>query len=90
MRPQIVRQMAAFYAARTTAAVDQDTATAEMLGHIAPARSHTFRSGEKSGWRKAFTPEHRRLFREVAGDLLIELGYEKDHSWIGEPAPAMS
>jgi hypothetical protein len=25
----------------------------------------------------------RRVFAEEAGDLLIELGYEKDDAWIG-------
>jgi hypothetical protein len=32
-------------------------------------------------WRKAFTAEDRRMFHRAAGDLLIDLGYEKDSSW---------
>jgi len=33
------------------------------------------------GWRTSFTPENKALFKEVAGDLLIQLGYEKDNDW---------
>jgi hypothetical protein len=88
-RPEIVRQMAEFYAARTSAPLDVDACVAAMLRSIEPSKSHTFRSGEKAGWRKAFTPEHRRLFHQIAGDLLIELGYEKDDSWVESPQPAV-
>jgi sulfotransferase 6B1 len=81
-RGQLVRSMAEFYAARCTKPIDIEACTSSMLAAVAPAKSHTFRSGETSGWRKSFTPEHRRLFQETAGDLLIELGYEKDDSWV--------
>lgn len=43
--------------------------------------SPTFRRGRIGNWREHFTPEHKRAFKEVAGDLLIELGYEKDLKW---------
>lgn len=48
---------------------------------IQPRRSRTFRSGKAGGWREHFTPEHKRLFLDVAGDLLVQLGYEKNDSW---------
>ena len=32
-------------------------------------------------WRAAFTGGDRRVFKGEAGDLLVELGYEKDHAW---------
>lgn len=32
-------------------------------------------------WKTVFTPSDRRAFAREAGDLLIELGYEKDRSW---------
>lgn len=44
--------------------------------------STTYRKGSKIGrWKEYFTPEHKALFKEVAGDLLIGLGYEQDYSW---------
>jgi hypothetical protein len=48
---------------------------------INPKKSPTFRSGKTGEWKKYFTPEHKKLFKEVAGDLLIRLGYEQDNDW---------
>ena len=48
---------------------------------INPSRSPTFRSGKTGEWKKHFTHEHKRIFKDVAGDLLVRLGYEKDHDW---------
>jgi hypothetical protein len=48
---------------------------------IRPGKSHTFRSGKTGGWREHFTEEHKRLFKEVAGDLLVRLGYEMSNEW---------
>ena len=48
---------------------------------IDPHRSPTFRSGKAGGWRTQFSPDNKQLFKDVAGDLLILLGYERDHGW---------
>jgi hypothetical protein len=48
---------------------------------INPQRSPTFRSGKVGGWRDQFSPENKALFKEVAGDLLVQLGYEQDDHW---------
>ena len=48
---------------------------------IDPAQSPTFREGKTGSWRKYFTPEHKKLFKQVAGDLLIRLGYERGADW---------
>ncbi len=48
---------------------------------IQPKNSPTFRSGKTGEWKKYFNDEHKRVFKEIAGDLLIQLGYEKDHNW---------
>ncbi len=39
------------------------------------------RKGVSGDWRGAFTERDRRIFKEEAGDLLVELGYEKDDDW---------
>ena len=39
------------------------------------------RKGVAGDWREAFSGEDRRVFKEEAGDLLVELGYERDHGW---------
>ncbi len=48
---------------------------------INPSKSPTFRSGKTGEWKKHFTDEHKKIFKDVAGDLLIRLGYEKDNDW---------
>src|SRR5215210_1953532 len=39
------------------------------------------RKGVAGDWRGAFTERDRRVFKEEAGDLLVELGYERDDGW---------
>jgi hypothetical protein len=39
------------------------------------------RKGVAGDWRNAFTEEDKRVFKEVAGELLIKLGYEEGYTW---------
>jgi hypothetical protein len=48
---------------------------------INPKRSPTFRSGKTGEWKKHFTDEHKKIFKDAAGDLLVQLGYEKNNNW---------
>jgi len=48
---------------------------------INPTKSPTFRSGKTGEWKKHFTTEHKKIFKDAAGDLLVKLGYEKDNDW---------
>lgn len=41
----------------------------------------TFREGKIGSWKKHFTPQHKLEFKQIAGQLLIDLGYEKNLSW---------
>ena len=59
----------------------RETALPILIDAIQPRKSHTFRSGKTGGWREHFTEEHKRLFKDVAGDLLVRLGYEKNNDW---------
>ena len=43
-----------------------------------PRKSDTFRMGDVGGWRKEYKVEHWTAFQEVAGDLLLDLGYEEN------------
>jgi len=40
-----------------------------------------FREGKSEGWKRYFTKKEIEVFKKMAGDLLIESGYEKDNSW---------
>lgn len=48
---------------------------------ITPRKSGTFRKGKPGNWQEHFTQANKTVFKEKAGDLLIQLGYEKDYSW---------
>ncbi|MCO4781199.1 MAG: sulfotransferase [Candidatus Cloacimonetes bacterium] len=38
-------------------------------------------SSSVSRWKNEFTPDMKAKFKEIAGDLLIELNYEKNNDW---------
>jgi hypothetical protein len=59
----------------------REKALTVLLEAIQPRKSRTFRSGKTGGWREHFTQEHKDLFKDVAGDLLVRLGYEKNNDW---------
>lgn len=40
-----------------------------------------FRKGIAGDWRNVFTERDKTIFKDYAGALLIELGYEKDNHW---------
>lgn len=61
--------------------VPRGQALATLVDAIQPEKSRTFRSGRTDGWREYFTDAHKKLFKDVAGDLLVRLGYEKDNDW---------
>jgi sulfotransferase 6B1 len=49
-----------------------------------PQESHTFQKGGQGStgnWKKYFTSEHKSEFKKVAGEILIDLGYETDLNW---------
>jgi hypothetical protein len=59
----------------------REKALSVLVDAIQPKKSHTFRSGKTGGWREHFTEEHKQLFKDVAGDLLVRLDYEKNNDW---------
>jgi hypothetical protein len=59
----------------------REKALSVLVEAIQPKKSHTFRSGKTGGWKQYFTDEHKKLFNDIAGDLLIKLGYEKNRDW---------
>jgi hypothetical protein len=61
--------------------VSRDQAVEVLRKGIAPHKSGTFRKGEPGNWREHFTPANKIRFREIAGDLLVKLGYEDSEYW---------
>ncbi len=80
-RPRALGRVADHFLARVPLTIPRPQLIEVLSAAIQPHRSPTFRSGKTGEWRRYFTPAHKRLFKEVAGDLLIQLGYEKDNDW---------
>lgn len=68
-------------ARRLNYTVDRAAAIAALAAAVQPERSPTFRSGKSGGWREHFKPEHKDLFKQLSGDLLVRLGYEQSQNW---------
>jgi hypothetical protein len=60
---------------------ERELAVDVLQAAIDPQRSPTFRSGKVGGWVQRFDSQNKTLFKEQAGELLIQLGYEKDLDW---------
>ena len=59
----------------------REKALSILVEAIQPRKSHTFRSGKTGSWKQYFTDEHKKLFKNVTGDLMVRLGYERDNDW---------
>jgi hypothetical protein len=80
-RTAALNRISDHFLSRVPLSLSRNGILAVLEASINPARSPTFRSGKTGEWAKYFTPEHKRIFKEAAGDLLIRLGYEKDNKW---------
>jgi hypothetical protein len=69
------------FLARVPLTTPRKTILDSLESSINPSKSPTFRSGKTGEWKKHFTSEHKKIFKDVAGDLLIRLRYEKDNDW---------
>jgi hypothetical protein len=45
------------------------------------AESSHIHSRQTSKWKEYFSSKHKRQFKEMFGDALVRLGYEKDNNW---------
>ncbi len=53
-----------------------------ILGdELSPHKSGTFRKGQPGSWREHFTQRNVDYFKQSAGELLVELGYEENNDW---------
>lgn len=53
----------------------------QMEQNINPLMSPTFRAGRIGDWKSEFTSAHKQDFKRIAGQTLIDLGYEHDFNW---------
>lgn len=80
-RPAALSRILDHFLARVPLRTDRAVMLEALESSINPSRSPTFRSGKTGEWKQHFTSEHKRIFKDVAGDLLIRLGYERGDNW---------
>jgi hypothetical protein len=80
-RAAVLNRIIDHFLARVPLPAPRQLILGSLESSINPARSPTFRSGKTGEWQKHFTEKHKKAFKEVAGELLLRLGYEKDHDW---------
>ena len=78
---ETIQQIVDHYLNVRSLTVNRNELTKKIIHSINPYNSHTFRTGKSGNWKAVFTERQKDLFKEIAGDLLIELGYEKDYNW---------
>jgi len=76
-----LQRMLDHFLARAPLAMPRHLVLEALDTSINPARSPTFRSGRTGEWKEHFNDQHKQIFKEVAGDLLVKLGYEKNLDW---------
>ncbi|MCB8980455.1 MAG: sulfotransferase domain-containing protein [Ardenticatenaceae bacterium] len=54
---------------------------ARKIGATLFGGTHTFRRGKIGAWKKDFSAELKKQCKQYIGDLLIQLGYEKNLDW---------
>ena len=59
----------------------REKALSILVDAIQPKKKSHLPLGKTGGWREYFSDEHKSLFKDVAGDLLVGLGYEKNNDW---------
>lgn len=52
-----------------------------VAARVFSTASPTFRAGRIGSWANHFEQRHKDAFKQIAGSLLIDLGYERDMDW---------
>jgi hypothetical protein len=80
-REPLIKAMMDFYVKKAGDSAKIDDLCQKALANISPEKSHTFRKGISGAWREVFTDAHRDAFKDAAGDILIDCGYESNNDW---------
>ena len=78
---ETIKSILEFFIERSNIKNDINKLMDKSIKSINPAKSHTFNTGGQAKWKIFFNDENKEIFKKYAGDLLINLGYEKDNNW---------
>jgi hypothetical protein len=80
-RYHTLKRISSYVWSDSTPPISQAQMIHRMNINIDPKKSVTFRKGKIGNWRNEFDSETKEIFKQIAGKLLIELGYEKGYRW---------
>ncbi len=80
-REQTLNGILSHFVAGHPLSARRETMLSALESSINPEKSPTFRSGKTGEWKNHFTEADKNIFKDVAGDLLVRLGYEKNNDW---------
>ena len=80
-RDKVLQEMIDFYSEKAGMSFEKENVLNRVIKNIFFFFLHTFRTGKSGNWKTLFNERHKRLMKKVAGDLLIELGYEENYDW---------
>jgi hypothetical protein len=80
-RQKTLEDIANYLVGEHITSTERDMMVLAMEEGCNPANSKTFRKGTGGEWKEYFTKEHKKSFKDIAGQILIDLGYEKDFDW---------
>lgn len=85
---QEIKRVVSFLGANADDEIVASLASATDFGALKnKGEGKFFRKGTRGDWRNHFTEQDVRLFKELAGDVLIRLGYESSNNWSdGQPS----
>ncbi|MGM7700380.1 sulfotransferase domain-containing protein [Pseudalkalibacillus sp. Hm43] len=81
LQKQELRRILQFVGVNRKSSLQIEGLLRRMQNHVDPTKSPTYRKGQSGNWRQEFDEEVKNQFKRVAGQLLIELGYERDLNW---------
>lgn len=80
-RYKAIEKIFTFYRSHANLDFDIDAFVKRAITAIQPKQSHTFRKGGSGAWRHEFNDQIKEEFKQVAGELVVKLGYEKSIDW---------
>lgn len=80
-RPAALNRILDHFSRRTALQTPAKFILESLEASINPSKSPTFRSGKTGEWKKYFTDEHKKMFKDAAGNLLVKMGYEQNNNW---------
>lgn len=79
--PQELKKILEFLGANSHSDIVSQLVEETSFKKLKRSNDSFYRKGQSGDWKNYFNKKDKKIFKQIAGDLLIELGYEKDYNW---------